>query len=272
MKVYLKSIVNQLKNYSATLDKSSILIDKPWALIDDEFEMQKLIFKKNKELIISKNGQVQVGKWDYFAGAKSLLIDRNVDKILCNEAFIDNGVLILKLDGTENRFFVLANENIIPDLNIDFYLKNLRCQKLKILETTLADGRILEIQRDTEYEINAQIGNRVTIDANIIDDGKYLSVNKQHIEIKEGRIHKIYTETTYINPDKQEITIHQQNSWFISKGDCVFLYGKQVGDTILNFSKSKNIIVEDGKVVKLERKNAILKLISKALNNYFGNN
>ena len=51
MKVYLKSIVKQLKNYSSTLDKTSILIDKPWALIDDEFETQKLIFKKDKELI-----------------------------------------------------------------------------------------------------------------------------------------------------------------------------------------------------------------------------
>lgn len=89
MKLYLKSIVNQLRNYSSTLDKTSILVDKPWALIDEEFEMQKLIFKKNKELILSKNGQVQIGKWDYFPEAKSLLIDRNSDKILCNEAFID---------------------------------------------------------------------------------------------------------------------------------------------------------------------------------------
>jgi hypothetical protein len=272
MKLYLKSIVNQLQNFSATLDKSSILIDKPWALIDEEFELQKLIFKKNKELIISKNGQVQVGKWDYFAEAKSLLIDRNVDKILCNEAFIDKGVLILKLDGTENRFFMLANENIIPDLNIDFYLKNLRYQKLIILESILADGRILEIQRDSLYDINAKVGNLVTINSEIIDDGKYFSVNKEYIEIKKGRIHKIFVETTYTNPDKQEITIIQQHSWLISKGDCVFLYGKQVDDAILNFSKSRNLIVKNGMVVKLERKLAVLRLISKGFKNLFSNN
>ena len=50
--------------------------------------MQKLIFRKNKELIMSKNGQVTIGKWDYFGEAKSLLIDRGANIILCNEGFI----------------------------------------------------------------------------------------------------------------------------------------------------------------------------------------
>lgn len=78
MKIYLKSVVNQLRNYSTTLDKTSILINKPWTLIDEEFEMQKLIFKKNKELILSKNGQVQIGSWDYFPEAKSRSIPESV--------------------------------------------------------------------------------------------------------------------------------------------------------------------------------------------------
>ena len=92
-------------------------MDKPWALIDSDLEIQKLIFKKNNELILSKDGQVKIGKWDYFPEAKSLLIDREEDKILCNEAFIDDAVLVLKMDGTSNNYFVLANENIIPDLD-----------------------------------------------------------------------------------------------------------------------------------------------------------
>ena len=76
MKLFINNIVEQLINYSSTLNDTSILIDKPWALLDDKLEVQKLIFKKNKELILSKNGQVQIGKWDYFPNAKSLLIDR----------------------------------------------------------------------------------------------------------------------------------------------------------------------------------------------------
>ena len=264
MKIFLKSIVNQLKNYSATIDKTSILIDKPWALIDDEFEMQKLIFKKDKELILSKNGQVQIGKWDYFPQAKSLLIDRNTDKILCNEAFIDEGVMILKLDGTENRFFMLANENIIPDLDATKYLKNLRYQKLRIAEMNLFDGRILEIQRYNEQYEKAKIGNIVTVESESIDDGKYqLSEQNKYIEINKGKVLKILIETTYTNPDNQEIIIQQQDSWRICNGDYVYILGKQVDNATLNFSKSKKLIVRDGIVIRLERKNKITRALSK---------
>lgn len=263
MEIYLKSIVKQLRNYSTTLDKTSILIDKPWALIDDEFEMQKLIFKKNKELILSKNGQVQIGKWDYFPEAKSLLIDRNTDKILCNEAFIDKGVMILRLDGTDSRFFILANENIVPDLNAKRYLKEVRYQKLKIEETKLVDGRILEVQREDEYSSIA-IGNPVTVEADPIEDGKYqLAETKKYYEVKKGRILRILAETTYKNPDKHEIIIHQQDNWKIRNGDEAFMFGKHIDNAIINFSKNRILIVKDGKVIRLERKNAVTRYLSK---------
>lgn len=269
MKLYLKSIVKQLRNYSATLDKTSILIDKPWALIDEEFEMQKLIFKKNKELILSKNGQVQIGKWDYFSEAKSLLIDRNSDKILCNEAFIDKGVMILRLDGTDSRFFMLANENIVPDLDANRYLKELRYQKLKIAETKLVDGKILEVQREDEWQ-KPQIGNLVTVDADPIEDGKYqLEKQNQYYEIKQGRIFKILTETKYINPDGQEVHIQQQDNRGIKKGDYVFMFGKPVGNSIINLSKTKNIVVRDGILIRQERKNKFTRWLSKTWKTMF---
>ena len=258
MRVYLKSIVQQLKNFSDTLDKTSILIDKPWALIDDEFEMQKFIFKRNKELILSKNGQAQIGKWDYLAEAKSLLIDRNVDKILCNEAFIDKGVMILRLDGTENRFFILANENVVPDLDAYRYLKDLRYQKLKIIESKLFDGRVLEVQNQEGEWRGPEVGNPVTEEAEPIEDGKYqLDDNRQYFEVKRGRIFKILTETKYTNPRGQEIIIQQQDNTKITNGDYVFMFGVLVDNAIIDFSKSKNLIVKDGIARYLEPKNKV---------------
>ena len=270
MKLYLKSIVKQLRNYSATLDKTSILIDKPWAMIDNEFEMQKLIFKKDKELILSKNGQVQIGKWDYYPEAKSLLIDRNSDKILCNEAFIDKGILVLRLDGTDSRFFILANENVVPDLDAKRYLKELRYQKLKIAETELIDGRILEVQRENEW-IEPKIGNPVTEEAEPIEDGKYqLAKQSKYFEVKKGRIFKILTEIKYTNPSGQEITIQQQDNWEIKSGDYVFMYGKQVDTSIIDFTKSKNLVVRNGILIRIERKNTILRWFSKTWKTFWG--
>jgi len=263
MKAYLKNVVKQLHNYSLTLDKTSILIDKPWTLIDEEFEMQKLIFKKDKELILSKNGQVQIGKWDYFSEAKSLLIDRNYDKILCNEAFIDKGVMVLRLDGTESRFFILANENVVPDLDANRYLKELRYQKLKIAKRKLIDGKILEVQRYDEC-LQPQIGNPVTVEAVPIEDGKYKLANfNQYYEIREGRIFKILTETKYTNPNGIEIIIQQQDNSKINHGDYVFMCDKPLENGIIDFTKSKNIIVREGKVIRLERKNPVTRWLSK---------
>ena len=272
MNIYLKSIVRHLKNHSATLERTSIFIDKPWALIDDESEMQKLIFKSNKELILSKNGQVQMGKWDYFPEAKSILIDRgNNDRILCNEAFIDSGVMILRKDGTDNNFFILANENIVPDLDANRYLKELRYQKLKIIESKLFDGRIFEVQREDAEWGNPEVGNPVTENAEPIEDGKYkvaaitqyFDKNGKEIfynryyEVKKGRIFKILIEYEYTNPLGQDIFIQQQDFNRITQGDCIFMFGLQVNDAIIDFSKSKNLIVKDGVVLRLEPKNKV---------------
>ena len=264
MKLYINNIVNQLQRYNATLARTSLFIDKPWALIDDEFELQKLIFKENKELILSKNGQVQIGKWDYFPQAKSLLIDRNSDKILCNEAFINEGVLILKLDGTNNRFFILANENLIPDLDVKEYLKKLRYKKLNIIEISLFDGSILEVERPIEQQESMKVGNYITVESEILNDGKYqLSKNNQFLEIANSKIKKILTEKTYSNPNNELIVIQQQYYYEIIKGDYVFMNGKQLNNAIIDFSKSKKIIVRDGMFIRFERKNKIISVLSK---------
>ncbi len=42
---------------------------------------KNLFSKRTKNLSSQKNGQVQIGKWDYFPEAKSLLIDRIVIRL-----------------------------------------------------------------------------------------------------------------------------------------------------------------------------------------------
>ena len=82
MKTYLQEIVNRLSQFSEKLDNATLFIDKPWVLIDTESNYHKYIFKRNGQLIMSLNGQVQLGKWEYLTVAKSILIDRIKDKVL----------------------------------------------------------------------------------------------------------------------------------------------------------------------------------------------
>lgn len=259
MKLYLQGIAQQLSHFSASLNTTSLFLDKPWALIDEESKVQKLIFKRNKELVLSKNGQVQFGKWEYYAEARSLLIDRNYDKILCNESFIDKGIMILKVDGTDNKFFVLVNENIVPNLNADKYLKSLRYKKLHILETKLDNGKILEVQRPEDWSTPI-VGNPVSMNALPVEDGKYnLEDPNKIFEIRQSKILKILTSHEYTNPDGHTVIIQQQYSRLISKGDYVYYMGRPVKNGTINFSKTKNLIVKDGILVKKESKNKVIK-------------
>ncbi|MCX6230352.1 MAG: hypothetical protein NTZ33_02300 [Bacteroidetes bacterium] len=249
MKEYLEHLVIELKNYSKTLDKTSILVDKPWALIDSDFEMQKLIFKKNKELIMSKDGQVSMGAWDYLSEAKSLLIDRGVDKILCNECFIDDAVLILKLDGSKMNFFILANENIIPDLDVCNYLQQLRRDNFNINTYMLSNGKTLEVICGMNNAIIT--GNQVTIDAENVDDGEYYAkYSDLKFIISNSKIIALRNEKIYKTKEGLVLTIEQHYQYDYDKGNNVLLNGDKAPDGKYKIIGSPNIVVKDGVIIK----------------------
>ena len=89
MKIYLQDLVNSLSQFSGKLDNTTLFIDKPWVLVDSNSDYHKYIFKRDGELVMSLNGQVQSGKWEYLQAGKSILIDRIKDKILLNQSFFD---------------------------------------------------------------------------------------------------------------------------------------------------------------------------------------
>jgi hypothetical protein len=265
IKTELNSIVKQLKNHSSSLKQSSLLIDKPWTIIDGDNEIQRLIFKKDKTLILSKNGKAEIGKWDYFPEAKSLLIDRISDKILCNEAFIDEGVLILNLDGTDNQFFTLANTNVIPDLNIGNYLYNIRKEKLFFSHQKLVDGTILDIQR-TYSDATILLGYKVSINDKDVEDGLYpINDKRKTYEIKNNEIIQIYTVEVLRTIDEAEIIIYQKNSWEISVGDLVFMDSKFAENQSLKLKKGRVLLIINGKISTIKWKTIFHELLYKRL-------
>jgi len=122
MKEYLKSWLPKIKNYSLELDKLSKLYNQPLVLVNEVSDFIKIIFQEKGKLIVSKNGVVSDGDYELLSVANSILLHINGEKRLYNHQFIDNALMILKLDGFSNDFFILANQNLIPDLDIESYL------------------------------------------------------------------------------------------------------------------------------------------------------
>jgi hypothetical protein len=134
MKDYLNYYVNKFSNSSKSLKKKNLLINKPWVLVDEDGDIQKYIFKDDKTLILSKKGEVIKGTWDYFPEANSLLIETKHQNLLLNEKYIDENVLILKTDGVDDNLFSMANQNLLPNYDIQKYFIKLDIKELGLSE------------------------------------------------------------------------------------------------------------------------------------------
>jgi len=223
MKKYLQDIVNRLAQFSEKLDNTTLFIEKPWVLIDSNSDYHKYIFKRNGELVMSLNGQVQIGKWEYLSAAKSILINRIKDKVLLNQFFFDSAVMVLKIDGSNNQLFVLANEAIIPDLDVKKYLQSLTYKKFNVITGRLENGKTLEIYRENDGT-QPQVGMKVTIDGDNPEDGKYKSQSTgRYYELRNGKVFRITQPFTYQTTDGQTLTIEQTYKDSISVGDLVYL-------------------------------------------------
>lgn len=156
MKIYLSEILPLLKKFSKTLDQTSILVDKPWVVKSRNNEYQKLIFKRDGKLLLSKNGNLTEGSWEYIAGANSLIIDYGTFKILYRHSYVDEAVMALKKDGdfsdSDSEVFLLANENLIPNVDATGYLKSKYYEQEGLVTLPLDNGEIILANHSKRFD------------------------------------------------------------------------------------------------------------------------
>ena len=109
MKTYILDIIPRIRKFSKKLDDLTALADKHWVVLDDVTNLKTVyIFRKNGVLLISLNGEIQKGKWEYL-DENSIMIDMQEKSYLFRQGFIDPNVLALMLDG-KNEFCLMINE------------------------------------------------------------------------------------------------------------------------------------------------------------------
>ena len=110
MKTFLLDIFPKIQKYSMKLDDLTLLTNQHWVVIDEIKNSKNVyIFRAKNELLISQNGKVEKGKWEYL-GNKSLLIDKGNESYLFKHGFFDENILALKVDSSE-EYAVFVNEN-----------------------------------------------------------------------------------------------------------------------------------------------------------------
>lgn len=138
MKTFVSDIVPKLTNFGKKLDNLTLLTDHHWVVIN-EIQSSKCvyIFRSKGELLVSINGKVEKGKWEYL-GNNSLLIERTNETYLFRHGFYDENILALKVDGKDEYAF-LVNETKY-DSTIDSIDKVLDFLRKRYLSKTNESG------------------------------------------------------------------------------------------------------------------------------------
>lgn len=179
MKTYITDILPKIQRFSKRLDDLTLLTNQHWIVID-EINTSKNVyyFKTNNELLISKNGIVEKGKWELL-GNNSLLIDRKDESYLFKHGFLDENILALKIDTKEEYAFLLNENNSTVELNnatdiVNFltkkYLKP-ECKSIELVDNRKRLTKTIKT-RDGNLEIKTYLSNGYTTGDKVFLNGK----------------------------------------------------------------------------------------------------
>jgi hypothetical protein len=119
MKTYVLDIIPKIKKYSKRLDDLTNLSNRNWVMYDEYSGSKRVyIFRKNNELLVSTDGEVEKGNWEYINN-ECILIDIFAKSFLLRLEFLNDILLLLKNDNKKNEagYAIFVNES---DSNTEF--------------------------------------------------------------------------------------------------------------------------------------------------------
>jgi len=159
MKTFLADIIPSIQRFSKQLDDLTMLTNQHWVSLGDINDSKKVfIFRKNNQLLISENGIVQKGSWDYL-GNQSLLIETTSGNYLLKHGFFDENVIALKLDSTNSYAFFINETKFDNELNtIDDIIRFLNNKYLKtgMSREGVSSNKSGSINDEIKYNITSE--------------------------------------------------------------------------------------------------------------------
>lgn len=117
MKTYIADIIPKIQKFSQKLDDLTKLTNQHWVSIGEIGQTKRVyIFRSNNQILISDNGIVERGSWEYL-GNQSLLMNTKEGSYLLKQGFFDQNIIALKLDGTNNYAFFVNETKYDKELN-----------------------------------------------------------------------------------------------------------------------------------------------------------
>lgn len=257
MNDFLSSILPRIRQFSTSLNEKERFVEKPWGMIDFEGNRCQYIFLRNGRLLRSINGIVTEGKWEYLPSVNSLIIEIDFKKVMMKHLFFDEHALVLSIDDFSDRFLFLANENLIPELNVQKYLKQLtRSNKSYSIE--LRDGSTLDLvgQEDNILRVGSFVSQN-----NMPLNGTFITKSNLHLIVKKGFVKTIlYRKFIYTLSCEFEIVSRDRDS--IQVGDAVMDGNSFLYDGAYRISKNQLIQVKEGVIEDIKEQKVNLRRLN----------
>ena len=273
---YLKSILPRIQQHSKMLDDTSTFADIPWAFMDDDGHKVTYIFRRNNELLVSKQGEVVTGKWEYLPVMQSLLIEHEGRKRMYNQGFLNEAIMLLKKDGTD-EIFPLGNLQKLPALDIERYIEGFLVPTIEKGQVgnaapsnegiqKLTDGRQITILKKSGATTFYDKGNEIRrfengqVASNTISNGCYRLVDGNEIDITNGKIQMVYKWVEYKTKERIVFEIRHPYEYTFSGNlshrregiEKGLICGTQLPENqwIELEDKDGSLIISQGKVLK----------------------
>lgn len=200
MKTYIADIIPKIQKFSQKLDNLTRLTNQHWVSLGDIDQTKRVfIFRSNNELIISNNGIVERGSWEYL-GNQTLLINTKEVSYLLKHGFFDENVIALKLDSTDSYAFFVNETKYIKELNnISDILKFLENKYLKTQPTSSGIGSTSQ----KEYFDNATYSYKIISEKESFNIfwGNYITYCIEYSTGQSGVIYKGSSSNKYFYMD-----------------------------------------------------------------------
>lgn len=244
MKTFITDIIPKIHNFSQKLDNLTLLTNQHWVAINDLDNTKNVyIFRSNNELLISQNGKVDKGRWEYL-GNNSLLIDHKEDCYLFKQGFFDENILALKIDSKDEYAFFVNETKFGKELNssqgvIEFLNRNYFNSSIKdsihnssghYLQDNAARKELKEYYTAPKYVLTKILdrdplfGTPTELYSVEYEDGKYgevmLIIKNKHAYFSGKKWHSFGAEHHYANLDSCINALHYylKTKKFLSEG------------------------------------------------------
>mgnify|MGYP000756151137 CR=1 FL=1 len=165
MKTYLLDILNRYNRFSENLDVKAILCNKSWLAFNDTGDKELYIFQENGSLIVSINGKVANGTWQYISANKSIILSFKGQAYMLHPSFFDKTIFALQQDGTNRYAFMIdekQGQSFQPKslTELSAYFKNIERKKVEAehqrIRVALAQQRVQQKQIEEEQRQQEQ--------------------------------------------------------------------------------------------------------------------